>query len=407
MKTLRIKSVNGDTSFQDVTLSIDISVDTFVNEKGEELAKIPNQGIWTNKETKPIKNRDTTDLQVDMNIEKGHTIEIGDEIKVTIKAKNNGPIKATDIYVYDILPDGYEIKNITQTKGDVEDRQWKIKELEVNQEEKLVITAQVLESGEYQHKVKISSNEYDRYFSNNEKRSKNRVYVIKTILAHFDSGVPSVKISRKERDETEKFIIDNRHNYSAFTPDCIAYKNSIEIHSEKSTRERMVKIVEQDDGKGGRKDENNKEYGGAIDKNGQIYNEAEGPVTDPSKDNFAYVQIERYIGDSTFHSHPSGELSEEANKIYSGVGSSATISFGEASSNRYIRYSNAPSYKFEAIISGKKQLLGDVGSIQNDEDKGVIKYVFARRNKIVYIYNYKGVLATIPHEFFVNFKKIK
>jgi hypothetical protein len=40
----------------------------------------------------------------------------------------------------------------------------------------------------------------------------------------------------------------------------------------------------------------------------------------------------------------------------------------------------------------------------NNRAKGFTSYVFGRYDGVVYIYNAKGILSTIPHKHFVKFK---
>ncbi|MEZ2339462.1 RHS repeat-associated core domain-containing protein, partial [Mucilaginibacter sp. RCC_168] len=207
-----------------------------------------------------------------------------------------------------------------------------------------------------------------------------KVYVIKTTDKNFDSGAPSAGISKDDKKATEKFIKDNNGNTSAFESNDIAYKNSVEIEGKASTRQGMVDVVNQDNGRGGTSDANNREYGGAVksDGSGTVEQAKPGPVADPIKDPNAHIDLPAYETRSTFHSHPSGT------KFISSGGSN-TIGGSTTSGN----FLNAPS-----------NVGGDVG---NSGSK--INYVFSRGNGTVYIYNNTGVIATIPQANFVTPKQ--
>ena len=81
-------------------------------------------------------------------------------------------------------------------------------------------------------------------------------------------------------------------------------RHSIEIEGSAENRQTMVDIVGKDNGKGGKSDANNREYGGYINES-VVTEETPGPVSDPAINDKAEISI-RY-GSSTFHSHPSGD----------------------------------------------------------------------------------------------------
>lgn len=198
-----------------------------------------------------------------------------------------------------------------------------------------------------------------------------KVYVIKTTKTSFDSGAPSAGISNKSKKDTEKFIKENSGNTQAFKNNSIAYDNSIEIESSESTRQAMVNIVNQDDGKGGTTPANNREYGGRIKKDGTVVEAPAGEVGDPINNTSASIIITTYFAEqSTFHSHASGM---------------------RVTADQIGKWRQAPSYK-----------PGDIENSNNTRE-----YVFGRRDNTVYIFNNKGVQATIPQQYFVNPNKRK
>lgn len=206
-------------------------------------------------------------------------------------------------------------------------------------------------------------NEDGTYLGNDGIDDK-KVYVIKTTKTSFDSGAPSQGISNKDRKATEKFITENSGKTDAFKANSIAYDNSVEIEGSADTRQAMVKIVNQDDGKGGTSDANNREYGGRIKKDGTVVEAPSGRVGNPINDTNATISITTYFPEQvTFHDHPSGTLTEgKTNDVWQ----------------------QAPSNKG--------------GDIEGGHSKS--EYVFGRRNGTVYIYNNKGVQATIPQKYF-------
>ena len=191
-----------------------------------------------------------------------------------------------------------------------------------------------------------------------------KVYVIKTSEKSFDSGAPSAGITKKDAKATEEFIKTNSGNTSAFQSNDIAYKNSVEIESSSETRQSMVDIVNQDNGKGGTDPANNREYGGIIKRDGTAKQQTPGAVSNPDSDKTASFSATVFFDDQvTFHSHPSGK----------GV------------NGGYFVQSPSPQ---------------DITTSNNTRE-----YTFGRSNGTVYIYNKNGVMATIPQEYFVNGKK--
>jgi len=193
-----------------------------------------------------------------------------------------------------------------------------------------------------------------------------KVYVVKTSKTNFDSGVPSAGITKEQAIATEKFITDNSGNTAAFQNNNIAYTNSVEIVGSSESRQKMVDIVNKDDGTGGTSDANNREYGGRVTKTGVVVEATPGGVQSP-KAGFntgtdATIDITTWPGQSSFHSHQSGTIET-------------------------FKYNQAPS----------NTINGDTNTFSEGTH-----YVFARGEKTVYIYNGTGVIATIPQQYFVT-----
>jgi RHS repeat-associated protein len=206
-----------------------------------------------------------------------------------------------------------------------------------------------------------------------------KVYVVKTTKKEFDSGAPSAGISKDDAKATEKFIKENSGNTEAFKGNDIAYKNSVEIEGKQDTRQAMVNIVNQDNGRGGEADANNREYGGRVRSTGEVVESPPGPVTNPLVSASASIDITSSSNQSTFHSHPSGTRTQSSSGGSGGTTIGGTTTTGS--------FQNAPSNS----------------DVENSGSK--VNYVFSRGNRTVYIYNNTDVIATIPQKYFVTPKK--
>jgi RHS repeat-associated protein len=212
----------------------------------------------------------------------------------------------------------------------------------------------------------------------NDGKTDGKVYVVKTTEKSFGEGVPGAGISKKDANSTIDFIKDNSGNTAAFEGNPGIYNNVQEIEGSATTRQEMVDIVGQDNGKGGTSDANNREYGGTIDLDGKVTASAPGPVRDPSVD--ALAEVTHSVGSntkSTFHSHPSGE--KVIGPANSGASSGTTIG-GQTTTHSW----GQPPSSHDVQNAGQQT-----------------HYVFGMKGT-VYIYNNKGVTATIPIKNFVN-----
>ena len=403
MKDGRIFYIEMEGYDQQPELSILIGVDIFVNENGRILAKIPNKNI-RNIQQNMTHKEDRAELEV--TITKSEINE-NKEFDFTIIAKNNGKEDAEETKVKMKLPNGYRFIKAEGflTNEDLvkwrETGDWKIGILGANKEKQLVIKVQLVEDLTkpriYTFLAEISSQTQEATFQNNNMKIGNRIFVVKTIQRNFDTGAPSAGITNKERRATEKFIKDNKDNPNAFTSDCIAYQNCIEIIAEKAIRLEMARIVEQDCEES--PENNNKEFGGVVYRDGRVQESfAKDEDKDPSKDKYITIQLP-FINKNIltrFHSHPSAGFfgKRENNEIPGG-----RVLF--RSSDYEPKWAKAPS--FDIIDQRTGNQIGDIKSIKNDEFKEEIRYVFSRRDEgIVFMYNINGVLATLPHKIFKN-----
>lgn len=365
-------------------IKILIGVDIFVDEKGKILAEIPNKGIRDEQRNITYSDDDLADLEVIISKDE---IDERREIDFIIVAKNNGVEKAEDTIVELKLPDGYEFikaegfSNSEQTRW-IDTGIWEIGTLEAKKERQITIKVKLVEDlpnhRNYTFLAKIFSQTQEATLQNNNMKIGNRVFVVKLSsskvdLIDLETQTPFAGIIEKEVIETKKFIKKNAKNIKAFDRDCIAYKNCVEIIANRNSRKAMVKIVEQDDGKGGRIDKNNREYGGSVSINDVVREAPPGEISNPRYENAHILLTSDINTKSTFHSHPSGDVVEHNPK-----GGITKVYF----------FSKTPSsYDISAAKDGE------------------INYVFARREKIVLIYSNKGVLAVLPHNKFVDFDK--
>jgi len=201
-----------------------------------------------------------------------------------------------------------------------------------------------------------------------------RTFVVKTTKSTSDIYTPeeiesgkagnSNPISKSDAKKTEAEI-----GKGNLTGDHMS--NVVETENA-STMKSMYDIVSQDNGKGGTRDANNREYGGEISAAGQITESKPGEVSNPKTDSEAIV-THRTFGDDTrtiFHSHPSGQIVEGPGSNTVG-GSTTTYQFQQGPSSDDISNSGSS-----------------------------VQYEFGRRSGTVYIYNSTGVVATLPSKIF-------
>lgn len=193
-------------------------------------------------------------------------------------------------------------------------------------------------------------------------KNDNKVFVIKTTQTteqlYGSSTAPkgnSNPISQETATNTENEIRNGNFSGSHMN-------NLVQIQSS-GNMTKLTDIASKDDGTGGTKPENNREYGAVI-SNGKVTEGKPGPVSDPSKGLPATFSPQMGKNDVDMHSHPSG-----TKKVILGTGT-GTAQWGGTH--------QAPS-------------LQDIQSSNNRTN-----YVFGMRDGTIYMYNKKGVSATIP-----------
>lgn len=88
----------------------------------------------------------------------------GKTIKWTLIASNNGPNRATNVIVYESLPEGLKL---IKSNGNYDGKVWVIGNLNPGESKKLEITCKVDATGKFINKVTISGDEYDPDLTNN------------------------------------------------------------------------------------------------------------------------------------------------------------------------------------------------------------------------------------------------
>ena len=154
--------------------------------------------------------------------------------------------------------------------------------------------------------------------------------------------------------KAKKFVKKNTGNKEAFLDNPEVYDCFVEIVGNMESRQEMASIVEQDNGVRNYKEDNRREYGGYV---------IEDKVTMATPGKIDAGTINLRNTSTTFHSHPSG-IVPNVNEVFSQYPSKTDI----------------------------------------ESNIGFTSYVFGRYDEVVYIYNDKGILSTIPHKRFVKFK---
>lgn len=113
----------------------------------------------------------------------------GEEITFTVTATNFGPIPATNVVVEDQLPSGYTYIDHSVSAGtyDIATGIWDIGNMTLGAVETLIITATVLDEGDYVNFASISADQDDPNLENN----------IAGSAPHFGTGeCPEIEVSR-------------------------------------------------------------------------------------------------------------------------------------------------------------------------------------------------------------------
>ena len=189
-----------------------------------------------------------------------------------------------------------------------------------------------------------------------------KVYVIKTTKSSFEDesfgNAPVAGISKKEAKAAKAEIASNSgdasHDFSQ------AKSSFVELDGSQEIRQEVLSKIE-DDGSGGTKESNNREYGMNYERNEplKVYSQKGQPGVSGEG-----TEVSVFSGDQAglvyYHTHPSG-------------------------TNGMYRWGQAPSFK---DVDNKRQ--------------NTNSYVIGMRNKTVYIYNKSGIIATFPLSIFIK-----
>ncbi len=143
-----------------------------VNATGEFVNNVSvrgNEFDWNrsnNEDNRTIKVANASDLKV-IKLVNQSTVDYLQFVKWTVIAINNGPNKATGVYVEDILPEGLKLINYTATKGFYDNGIWAFCCIEPGENQTLELICEVTKTGDLTNVVTIKGNEYDPDLSNN------------------------------------------------------------------------------------------------------------------------------------------------------------------------------------------------------------------------------------------------
>ena len=200
-----------------------------------------------------------------------------------------------------------------------------------------------------------------------------KIYVMKTTkTGTSESGANYLGIDRTSRKEAIKYINLYSGNTNYFEENSI-YDNFVEIENDPIIREQIYSIIRKDNGYGGTKPSNNREYGGVI-RNGKVVESPAGPVGDPSTDSDIHINIQTLPGDIMFHTHPSGTVNTMS--VSNNVLNTTT------NNDKWIQ---PPS--IDDLIKAQDY---------------TFYYVFGMYEKKVYLYNKNGIISIFPHKLFIN-----
>jgi uncharacterized repeat protein (TIGR01451 family) len=177
---LIIKSTNGEyingkwfIGDLNASSSVTLEIITFINKTG----LLTNDAIVSGYEYDydESNNRDNSSIDVvpsaDLEITKivsNPNPNYGDEIKWIIVVRNNGPDKATDVKVNDVLSEAFELLSANANKGHYINGIWAIGDLNVSEIVSLEIITKIVKTGNFTNAVNVTADEYDYNHSNSK-----------------------------------------------------------------------------------------------------------------------------------------------------------------------------------------------------------------------------------------------
>lgn len=140
-------------------------------------------------------------------------------------------------------------------------------------------------------------------------KNDKKIFVIKTTQTNMNPNNTQGVSSSNPITQEVATTTENEIRNGIFSGEHM--KNLVQLESA-SIISKMLDIVSKDDGTGGGKPENNREYGGSVSKGGVIKEAKPGDVTELSTASRASIAI---LGNqdtkSKFHSHPSDVLTTQ------------------------------------------------------------------------------------------------
>lgn len=155
---------NGEQQILEITCKVNKTgtITNFASISAEEVDLNPSN----NNDSESIKVPSTVDLEVTKAVS-DKTPYFGDEIVWFISVKNNGPDRATNVIVSDVLDDGLVLRNYSSTVGTFNDNKWSISRLNNGQTAYINISCTVNKLGEIINVASAICSQVDRNESNN------------------------------------------------------------------------------------------------------------------------------------------------------------------------------------------------------------------------------------------------
>ena len=146
----------------DCTVNATGSIENIVSVNGSEY----DYNLTNNEDNETIDVEKSADVAV-VKMVNNSSPNYNDLVKWTVVISNNGPDKATEIEVVDVLPEGLTFVNYTATKGFYDTNHWIMCCLENGEVQTLEIVCRVNKTGKIINIASIHADEYDYDESNN------------------------------------------------------------------------------------------------------------------------------------------------------------------------------------------------------------------------------------------------
>ncbi|WP_458453653.1 hypothetical protein [Methanobrevibacter sp.] len=117
-----------------------------------------------NKDDELINVKPVADLSITKIADKSQP-KYNQQVRWIITVKNNGPNMATNVKVFETLPEGVEF---LKSNGNYKNGVWNVGNLNVGESKEIIITCKIVSTGNIVNKVTVSSDEFDPDLGNNE-----------------------------------------------------------------------------------------------------------------------------------------------------------------------------------------------------------------------------------------------